>query len=242
MSINNKIMDALGGQGYTGSINERIQANLLDLYGEANINVGLSKAGGFKSYVRGLIGGAEQWAAQLDGATKYWQLSEPIIIPANVNYEIGFYASRALNDTNLLYIFGYSLGNVDAQHRLALSSGVPQKAYGMGFVAKDFNFNGEGQFTLTHNGTSKVTFIDFNTSSDAFNDQTITIDRLMGPWLGADSGYLNGYVRDFYVKVGGVEILRIPLTNKEQGATQLATVGNINATMINYTGDEWERP
>ena len=178
--------------------------------------------------------------ARLDGATKYWQLSEPIIIPGDVDYEIGFYASRALNDTNLLYIFGYSLGNEERQHRLVLSSGSPQKAFGMGFISDDFSFNGDGQFTLTHNGSSKVTFIDFNTISDAFNSQTITIDRLMGPWLGTDSGYLNGYVRDFYVKVGGVEVLRIPLTNKAQGATQLATVGNINATMINFTGDEWE--
>lgn len=48
-------MDKLGEQGYTGSINERIQANLLDLYGEANINVGLSKAGGFKKYVEEFI-------------------------------------------------------------------------------------------------------------------------------------------------------------------------------------------
>jgi len=180
-----------------------------------------------------------EYVARLDGATQYWQLSEPITIPSNVDYEIGFYASRALNDTNLLYIFGYSGGNNQDQHRLALSSGSPQMAYGMGFASKEFNFNGNGQFLLTHSGTSKVTYIEFNTYTDAFNDQTITIDRLMGPWLGVDSGYLNGYVRDFYVKVGGVEVLRIPLTNKSQGATQLATVGNIDATMINYTGDEW---
>ena len=188
------------------------------------------------------VASAIKWVAQLDGATQCWEFSEPIVIPANVNYEIGFYASRELNDTSLLYIFGYSLGNVDNQHRLALSSGVPQRAYGMGFVAKDFNFNGDGQFTLTHSGTSKVTFIDFNTSVDAFNDQTITIDRLMGPWLGTSSGYLNGYVRDFYVKVNGVEIIRIPLTNKAQGATQLATVGNVNAFMPNYTDAVWRKP
>ena len=181
--------------------------------------------------------------ARLDGATQYWQLSESIVIPANVNYEIGFYASRALNDTSLLYLLAYSQGNTSEKHRLALSTGTPQKVYGMGFVAKDFILNGEGQFTLTHNGVSKVTFINFNESAaDAFNSETITIDRLCGPWLGGDSGYLNGYIRDFYVIVDGVEILRIPLTNKAQGATQLATVGNVNATMINYTGDEWEKP
>lgn len=185
---------------------------------------------------------AEQWVAQLDGAMQSWILSEPITMPPNVDYEIGFYASRALNDTNLLYIFGYSLGNVNRQHRLALSEGVPQKAYGMGFIGDDFNFNGDGQFTLTHDGTSRITSIYFNTSADVFNDQAITIDRLMGPWMGVDSGYLNGYVRDFYVKVGGVEILRIPLTNKSQGATQLATVGNVNAFMPNYTDAVWRKP
>ena len=45
---------------------------------------------------------------------------------------------------------------------------------------------------------------------------------------------------DFEVERGGEIIYAIPLTNKSQGATQLATVGSVNATMINYTGDEWE--
>jgi len=187
----------------------------------------------------GTASGAKSYVYRLDRLTKYFQFSEPIVIPANVNYEIGFYASRELNDTSLLYIFGYSQGNIDNQHRLALSSGVPQRAFGMGFSSDEFNFNGDNQFTLTHNGISKVTFISFNAMTDAFNDQTITIDRLMGPWLGASSGYLNGYVRDFYVKVNGVEIIRIPLTNKAQGATQLPTVGNVSATIANYT-DTWE--
>ena len=190
-------------------------------------------------FVKGSLEPVKNYIYMLDGLTKYFQFSEPITIPANVDYEIGFYASRALNDTNLLYIFGYSAGNVTEQHRLALSAGVPQFAYGMGFVAKDFNFSGEGNFTLIHNGETKNTLINFNKTQEAITEQTITIDRLMGPWLGTSSGYLNGYVRDFYVKVNGVEIIRIPLTNKAQGATQLPTVGNVSATIANYT-DTWE--
>ena len=144
-------------------------------------------------FVKGSLEPVKNYIYMLDGLTKYFQFSEPITIPANVDYEIGFYASRALNDTNLLYIFGYSAGNVTEQHRLALSAGVPQFAYGMGFVAKDFNFSGEGNFTLIHNGETKNTLINFNKTQEAITEQTITIDRLMGPWLGTSSGYLNAY-------------------------------------------------
>ena len=35
-------------------------------------------------------------------------------------------------------------------------------------------------------------------------------------------------------------ILLLPLTNKDQGANQLATVGNINTTMANFSTDVWE--
>lgn len=38
----------------------------------------------------------------------------------------------------------------------------------------------------------------------------------------------------------GVLLHEIPLTNKDQGATQLPTVGSVSATMPNYTPDIWE--
>jgi hypothetical protein len=51
---------------------------------------------------------------------------------------------------------------------------------------------------------------------------------------------LNGYIKNFNLSEDGASTIEIPLTNKSQGATQLPTVGNVSATMIGYTGDEWE--
>lgn len=55
-----------------------------------------------------------------------------------------------------------------------------------------------------------------------------------------DGFRFSGVAFDLSVEVGGVVTNEIPLTNKPQGATQLATVGTVNATMINYTEDVWE--
>ncbi len=73
-------MDTLGNQGYIGSINERIQANLVDLYGENNINVGLSKAGGFKAYVGVLLGGGEQWVTTSDNLRVMTSDNQTVIV------------------------------------------------------------------------------------------------------------------------------------------------------------------
>ena len=40
---------------------------------------------------------------------------------------------------------------------------------------------------------------------------------------------------------GEIHSNEIPLTNKAQGANQLATVGNINAFMPNYTEAVWKK-
>ena len=54
--------------------------------------------------------------------------------------------------------------------------------------------------------------------------------------------FLSLAVYNFRVIRSGVVIHEIPLTNKAQGATQLATVGNINAFMPNYTDAVWRKP
>lgn len=56
----------------------------------------------------------------------------------------------------------------------------------------------------------------------------------------SDNFYLKGYIKSFELIESGVKTIAIPLTNKAQGATQLATVGSVNATMVNYTEDVWE--
>ena len=46
--------------------------------------------------------------------------------------------------------------------------------------------------------------------------------------------------RRFEILIDEVITYKMPLANKPQGATQLATVGNVNATMANYSSDVWE--
>jgi len=52
--------------------------------------------------------------------------------------------------------------------------------------------------------------------------------------------FLSGSIHEFEVERGGIIVNNIPLTNKEQGANQLATVGDVDAFMPNYTDDVWE--
>ena len=66
---------------------------------------------------------------------------------------------------------------------------------------------------------------------------TKNIETLLS--LGA-SNLLQAAIYDFKVTRDGVIVNEIPLANKAQGATQIATVGSVNATMINYTPDVWE--
>ena len=52
----------------------------------------------------------------------------------------------------------------------------------------------------------------------------------------------SGTIKMFRVRdSSGVVVNEIPLTNKSQGATQLATVGNVNAFMPNYTEAVWRK-
>lgn len=73
----------------------------------------------------------------------------------------------------------------------------------------------------------------------------INISILMAAYRKVSEGLTTwnfpGAIFDFEVEKGGVITNKIPLTNKAQGATQLATVGNVNATMVGYTPDVWEQ-
>ena len=53
--------------------------------------------------------------------------------------------------------------------------------------------------------------------------------------------FFGGAIKNIEVIKGGVIANKIPLTNKDQGATQLPTVGNVSATMVGYTPDVWEQ-
>jgi hypothetical protein len=169
----------------------------------------------------------EQWVAQSDGATQYWQLSEPI--PLLSGYKVRYKINVAGGNSNVAYIHGNSkqsgslyvyLSPISGQ--LSFLGSINEKLDGVPFVN-----NSEVQLGVEYE-------VEFEVSS---NKDIATLFRFQDV-----EKYTAGYIYDLEVlNELGVVVNKIPLTNKAQGATQLATVGSINATMINYTGDEWEQ-
>lgn len=181
-----------------------------------------------------------EYVAILDGATKSWVLSDSIIIPASTDCAIRFKINgsrdnyeglfRSADSSDWLRLIPESQTN-NIQGNLAGSfiGGAPYSS----IVVRNGQ---ERSFTLRREAGRFYADIDEQSFTLSLIDGQFLIDVLCE----FGGGYFAGYISDFEVEIDGVLTNSIPLTNKSQGATQLATVGNINATMINYTGDEWE--
>jgi hypothetical protein len=158
-----------------------------------------------------------EWVARSDGATKYWQLSSEIPL---VNGQIIKFKCLGLYEGGVL---------------------ISTASYGLQFRL----INGIYEFfgcTAKINGVEAVSGVTTaaQTTITEF-ELTITTARPLGTLLSKGASFLCAAAMfDFQVVDGQSVINEIPLTNKAQGATQIATVGSVNATMLNYTGDEWE--
>ena len=190
---------------------------------------------------------AVQYVARLDGATQYWDLRDlqgiptDIVLPVNSNFKIN------------LNIIG---GNTGFEGLLD----SPDGRLWLRFLSRTQSNNLQGYV----DGSYVSEFPNTESNIRDGNEHTVSIIREAGLfYLGVDgvsaettvtdnselslnrlarfsTVEFGGVVKDFQVEINGALTNQIPLTNKAQGATQLATVGNVNATMINYTGDEWE--
>lgn len=187
----------------------------------------------------------EEYVARLDGATKYWQLSEPIPVLENQDYKLTLYIQGERNNfegvfegTDLWFRFmdqdsvdffrHYGQLSLDGVTSTALDwKGVNPRN---GELNKLSIIRSEGiTYSQINDGDIKIEGSSFN---GAFEISSL------GKY--ASNNFL-GVIYGFEFEIDGVLTNSIPLTNKDQGATQLATVGNINAAMINFTGDEWEQ-
>ena len=191
----------------------------------------------------GALGGdvEEQWVAKLDGVTQYWVLTDPITAPANTDFKASFYIS-GVND-------GYEglFSSPDPQSWLRLlplnSSVNLQGQLGAGYYQavpfSELNMrDGVTRKLSIERGAGRVRFVIDDTF--VFNSSTLLSEFTVQTLAEFGGDFFGGTIYGFEFELNGVITNKIPLTNKAQGATQLATVGNINATMINYTGDEWE--
>lgn len=180
--------------------------------------------------------------ARLDGATKYWQLSAPITAPASTDFTYSAYISGT-RTSDIEGIFSDSGGSswlrvldTDQSQDLQMFIGGSFKgaSYPVGYDLRDGNFN---LFKLSRvGGQLSFSINDSEMKSLGTSNAEFNIDNLFR----FSNQYFTGVIYGFDVEIDGVLTNSIPLTNKAQGATQLATVGNVNATMLNYTGDEWE--
>ena len=167
----------------------------------------------------------EQWVAQLDGAAQFWQLTSPIAL--EIGDEVLFHAAKDAGAATSKQWFASGSGlriNVQANNKIEEVGG-------------DLYLDGD---LVTNYVTDFPTGGIEHTLSYVITSQ----DRALSNLGASESGFekLSGYIKKLTIKRNGVVIHEIPLTNKAQGATQLATIGNINAFMPNYTDAVWRKP
>lgn len=172
---------------------------------------------------------AVQYVARLDGATQYWQLSEPVSVDVGDKLRIyykadtvqsGSFKSMIARDANFSSIIQLSTDGTYSYQRVDLFVDGQQK------LPTDM---------APIDGAYHEVIVECTTA--------FSTSLLGAAWSNIPTSTFRHFDNALYgfEHIRGDEvILSIPLTNKAQGATQLATVGNINATMLNYTGDEWE--
>ena len=188
------------------------------------------------------------WVAQLDGIVQYWQLTSPLTAENGEDFRLKVKAERG-----------------DRSAGCFLMSSMDASNYGINIYSTGDYSLGEGKISVFGLGNSP-----FIEGLNSFTDLDIEVSRESGVWTVTVNGvsdtktptseppaiatstetnlgrrveggfYSDGYVSDLEYYVNGVLTNKIPLTVKEQGATQLATVGDINAFMPNYTEAVWK--
>lgn len=165
-----------------------------------------------------------EWVAKLDGAMQYWQLSGPINLTVNDVVEFSFIGGVVFNG------FAAFIGTTN----FAVRSDVDTTAKFLREQGSSATLNGfpvdSGVTEIPLSGENKISILVLSTGS-LEQISSISGTRLM-----------NLPVYNFRVIRDGVVIHEIPLNKKSQGATQLATVGNVNAFMPNYTEAVWIKP
>lgn len=166
----------------------------------------------------------DQWVAQLDGVTQYWVLSEPINIEVDYTVGLMFIGGVISNQYARFYCLANNQMSVDSgidSDKFRVSGGVTSLNDSNIFSGDPIPLSGENKIETKLSVTGMIDSI------GSYNN----------------SRFINLPLYGFVIKnAAGVVIHEIPLTNKAQGATQLATVGNINAFMPNYTEAVWRKP
>ena len=170
----------------------------------------------------------EEWVAELDGATQYWTLTQPIQVP--IGGLIQFNLCRPLGS---LGMNEYVISGESDTNTSCFYSGETSLFLGGSNYLTNLMVDGVDNNLLPADGEFHSVSVESTNSATEIKNLgcRFSFERL-----------LLGSFTDLIVKdAQGVVINHTPLTNKEQGATQLATVGSVNAFMANYTEAVWRR-
>ena len=170
--------------------------------------------------------GSKTYIYRLDGLTKYIQLSDPIQVPVGGKIELDLIRPIGSSGMNEYMISGESDTNTSCFY-----SGETSLFLGGSGYLTNLMVDGIDSNLLPADGKFHSVSVESTNSATAIKNLgcRFSFERL-----------LQGSFKDLIIRnAQGVVLNYIPLTNKEQGATQQPTIGNVFATIVNYT-DTWE--
>lgn len=245
-TVNGVLLDILGA---LGGVSTSLQRNgiLRDIViAQGGVVTSGNRNGLLFNWLESASEPVKNYVYRLDGLTQYYQLSEALSIEADDDYELAIEVPKlepSLNSNSSL-IGGNRSGDSGSFATFIYGD---SKKIGVQFPTETSikYLNSESALKAGEAATIKIERT-AGTMSLYINDifeRSITDDfsdfnvERFGSW--GNILLYAGAVRGFSLKVNGAIIYEIPLTNKDQGATQLPTVGNVSATIVNYT-DSWE--
>lgn len=208
-SLNDRQFSYLRDAGYTGTLSDMLAAWWCDLSEDDS-----------SEELPDELPEVTTQVATLDG-TQYWQLSSPIVAQTGDVVEFSF--KDFTTNGSYCRFFG------DTGYSFSLDSG----ATGAAFRIRSLT-------SALLNGVAIVTDVTpiptgINTVSCVLGAAG-TITSLLA--LGS-SNITRAAMYNFKLIRAGTLLHEIALTNKDQGAIQLAATGSVNATMINYNISAW---
>ena len=185
------------------------------------------------------------YVARTDGISQSWRLSSSIYIPPTVDFRLEF--DLSVGEVRSQGVFYNSQTAFSNYVRLFTSDAYAYNVL-IGFDSSNGAFfkHSDG-FNLFDNKLNRIIIGRVSGVVSAYlngvkdNTERNNTDSLSFDFTNRyANSYLSGVIANLEIEIDGIVTNKIPLTDKSQGATQIATVGNINATMINYTEDVWE--
>lgn len=172
-----------------------------------------------------------------DGLTQYVLFSEPFIIPAGIDFEIEVVA-KGLNSNTYQSIFSGS--TVDNFYRL-LTNGegiqVYAGGYGVTWVTTNFDPAPKRVYSLRRVGTDISILVDGNIATTrSGSTHQVDVDRLMRSW--STSSRTSGLLESFRLYLSGVLTNEIVFNQRDQ-SVQVASIGNVNATIVDHAESMW---